>query len=71
MKKFCFLILGFLPLLAFADPVVSNIRASQRENSKLVDVLYDVTYSGGNTVSVPCEVSTNSGASYSNRNVGL
>jgi len=64
MKKLCLLIFGFLPLFAFADPVVSNIRASQRENTKLVDILYDVTYSGDSTVSVTCEVSTNSGASY-------
>ncbi len=64
MKKLCLLIFGFLPLFAFADPVVSNIRASQRENTKLVDILYDVTYSGDSTVSVTCEVSTNSGVSY-------
>ena len=50
MKKFCFLILSFLPLLTFANPVVSNIRASQRENTKLVDILYDVTYSSGDTL---------------------
>jgi len=64
MKKVCLSLLLLLTVSAFADPAVSNIRASQRENTKLVDVLYDVTFSAGGTISVTCEVSTNSGASY-------
>ncbi len=64
MKNVCLLLFSLLTVLAFADPVVSNIRASQRENTKLVDILYDVSYAGGSNVSVTCEVSTNSGASY-------
>ncbi len=64
MKKICLFLIPLLTVSAFADPVVSNIRASQRENTKLVDILYDVSYSGGSNVSVTCEVSTNSGASY-------
>ena len=51
-------------LYPFANPTVSNIRVSQRENTKLVDVLYDVTYEGGATVAVSCEVSTNAGAAF-------
>lgn len=64
MKKVCLSLLSLLTVSAFADPVVSNIRAAQRENTKLVDILYDVSYSGGSNVSVTCEVSTNSGATY-------
>jgi hypothetical protein len=64
MKKVCLSLLSLLTVSAFADPVVSNIRASQRENTKMVDILYDVSYSGGSNVSVTCEVSTNSGVSY-------
>lgn len=64
MKKVYLSLLSLLTVSAFADPVVSNIRASQRENTKMVDILYDVSYSGGSNVSVTCEVSTNSGATY-------
>lgn len=48
----------------FANPTVSNIRVSQRENTKLVDILYDVSFVGGDTVDIRCEVSTNAGASF-------
>jgi len=64
MKKVYLFLVPFLAVSAFADPVVSNIRASQRENTKLVDILYDVSYVGGSNISVICEVSTNGGASY-------
>jgi Protein of unknown function (DUF1566) len=64
MEKVYLSLLSLLTVSAFADPAVSNIRASQRENTKLVDILYDVSYSGGSNVSVTCEVSTNSGTSY-------
>jgi len=64
MKKVYLSLISLLAVSGFADPVVSNIRASQRENTKLVDILYDVSYVGGSNVSVTCEVSTNSGASY-------
>jgi hypothetical protein len=53
-----------LPVCVLADPTVSNIRASQRENSKMVDIVYDVTYSGGSNISVSCEISTDGGSSY-------
>jgi len=64
MKKVYLSLISLLAVSSFADPVVSNIRASQRENTKLVDILYDITYLGGSNVSVTCEVSTNSGVSY-------
>ncbi len=64
MKKIGLFLILLFPLCAMASPTVDNIRASQRENSKLVDILYDVAYSGSSNVSIMCEVSTNSGASY-------
>jgi len=64
MKKIGLFLILSLPLCAMTSPTVSNIRASQRENSKLVDILYDVAYSGASNVSITCEVSTNSGISY-------
>ncbi len=56
----CLLMVGGV----FANPTVSNIRVSQRENTKLVDILYDVSFIGGDAVSVGCEVSTNAGVSF-------
>lgn len=47
-----------------ANPSVSNIEVSQRENTKLVDISYNVSFIGGETVDISCEVSTNAGASY-------
>lgn len=48
---------------AGAVPTVSNIRASQRESTKLVDVYYDL--SGATPpVTVSVQVSTNAGVSY-------
>ena len=64
MKKVYLSLISLLAVSAFADTVVSNIRVSQRENTKLVDILYDVSYSGGSNVSVTCEVSTNNGTTY-------
>lgn len=49
---------------SFANPTVSNIAVSQRDNTKLVDISYDVSFVGGDTVDISCEVSTNSGVSY-------
>lgn len=49
---------------SFANPTVSNIAVSQRENTKLVDISYDVLFVDGDTVDISCEVSTNSGVSY-------
>ena len=48
----------------FANPLVSNIAVSQRENTKLVDISYDVSFAGGDMVDISCDVSTNAGVSY-------
>jgi hypothetical protein len=62
MRIFAFCL--FVACGVYANPTVSNIRVSQRENTKLVDIYYDVSYTGGDTVAISCEVSTNAGVSY-------
>ena len=62
-------LLAFGLLLCFfqaqaAAPVVSNVRASQRAGTKLVDIYYDVADADSTTVRVSVAVSTNGGASY-------
>jgi len=47
-----------------AAPVVSNVRASQRLGTQLVDIYYDVADAGSATLTVSVAVSTNGGASY-------
>lgn len=61
------IIYGALPGIALAavgDPVVSNVRSSQRAGTKLVDVLYDLTDVDSSSVNVIVQVSTNSGLTY-------
>ncbi|HPA17846.1 MAG TPA: SUMF1/EgtB/PvdO family nonheme iron enzyme [Verrucomicrobiae bacterium] len=54
---------AFFPKAVDAAPSVSNVRASQREGAKLVDVYYDL--SGATPlVTVSVKVSTNNGVSY-------
>lgn len=55
---------GVAPAGLAAPPVVSNIRTSARPGSKLVDIRYDLAYSGANTLAVGVLVSTDDGASY-------
>jgi len=55
--------LGFFHLSA-ADPVISNVRAAQREGTRLVDIDYDVTDPDSPTLQIAVEVSDNNGASY-------
>jgi hypothetical protein len=61
----------FLALLITAltvqavTPVVSNIRASQRAGTKLVDIYYDVADASHSSVNVTVAVSSDAGASYS------
>jgi formylglycine-generating enzyme required for sulfatase activity len=50
------------PVLS-ADPVVSNLTASQRAGTKLVDITYDVT-ADTSTVKVTLEISSDGGATY-------
>jgi len=47
------------------NAVVSNVRALQRQGTKLVDITYDLTAPGGSPVNVTVAVSTNNGTSYS------
>ena len=47
-----------------ADPVVSNVRASQRPGTNLVDILYDVADPDSDTVSVSLRVSSDDGATW-------
>jgi len=47
----------------YADPAVTNVRASQRAGTKLVDIYYDL--SGGTPpISVTMQASSNAGATY-------
>ena len=41
------------------DPIVTNVSASQRAGSKLVDISYDVAYVGGDQVTVSAAIMTN------------
>ncbi|MCX6879944.1 MAG: LamG domain-containing protein [Verrucomicrobia bacterium] len=53
-----------LPAFA-ADPVVTNVRGDQRQdNSKLVDIFYDLADPDSATVSVKLEVSADGGATW-------
>ena len=47
-----------------AAPVVSNIRASQRAGTKLVDIYYDVTDADGDALTVEIQVSNDNGTTY-------
>jgi len=51
------------PLRA-ADPVVSNVRATQRPGTQLVDITYDVADPDSATLTVTAEVSDTGGATY-------
>lgn len=57
------LVAGPLSLLA-VDPVISNVRAAQREGTRLVDIDYDVEDADSPTLTILVEVSDNNGASY-------
>ena len=61
---FVILCLGWLTKLsASAQPVVSNVRASQRTGTQQVDVCYDLA-SASNFITVSIMVSTNGGTDY-------
>ena len=47
-----------------AAPVVSNVVASQRAESKLVDLTYDLSGAGASGARIAVELSDDSGASY-------
>ncbi len=53
-------------MMAFATPPeISNVRASQREDTKLVDIYYDAADADGDLLKVRVEVSDNDGVKYS------
>jgi formylglycine-generating enzyme required for sulfatase activity len=63
MRAFLLLFLCGLGSLHAAAPVVSNISAAQRANSRLVDITYDVA-ADFPTVSVSLQVSSNGGSTF-------
>jgi formylglycine-generating enzyme required for sulfatase activity len=63
MRAFLLLFLCGLGSLHAAAPVVSNISAAQRPNSRLVDITYDVA-ADFPTVSVSLQVSSNGGSTF-------
>lgn len=64
MKK-CLLLL-FVPfsLIHAAPPEVSNITATQRAGTKLVDIYYDVTDAENDALTVAVQISSNAGSSW-------
>ena len=60
------LLLAFAVLRAAATPPeITNVKASQRDGTKLVDIYYDAADADGDTLTVRIEVSDNDGARYS------
>ena len=63
---------AYLPLFVFASasisfaaaPEVSNILATQRAGTKLVDIYYDVTDAEGDSLTVAVQMSSNAGSSW-------
>ena len=59
---------ALLPLATLAanqPPVISNVRASQRTDTKLVDIYYDASDADGDLLKVRVEISDNDGVKYS------
>ena len=50
---------------AATPPEITNVKASQRDGTKLVDIYYDAADADGDTLTVRIEVSDNDGARYS------
>jgi formylglycine-generating enzyme required for sulfatase activity len=57
-------LLAFATTLHAATPVISNVRASQRAGTNLVDVYYDLADADSGSLLVTVAVSTNGGVSY-------
>ena len=65
MKKIVCLFICLLVTLNYAaNPVVSNVTMSQRPDSKLIDIYYDVSDDDGDSLAVSIDVSINGGSSY-------
>ncbi len=52
-------------VLANTPPAITNVRASQREGTKLVDIYYDAADADNDLLKVRIEISDNDGARYS------
>ena len=59
------LVLFALPVLANTPPEITNVRASQREGTKLVDIYYDAADADGDLLKIRVEISDNDGVKYS------
>jgi hypothetical protein len=64
MKTLLLAMLLFASAALAVPPTVSNIRATQRAGTKLVDILYDVADPDSALVTVQVEMSSDSGVSY-------
>lgn len=54
-----------LPVLANTPPVITNVRAEQRKDTKLVDIYYDAADADNDALKVRIEISDNDGMKYS------
>ncbi len=54
-----------LAVCANTPPAITNVRASQREGTKLVDIYYDAADADNDLLKVRIEISDNDGAKYS------
>ena len=54
-----------LPVLANTPPEITNVRASQRPDTKLVDIYYDAADADGDALKIRVEISDNDGVKYS------
>ncbi len=57
--------MGAWIVCANTPPAITNVRASQREGTKLVDIYYDAADADGDLLKVRIEISDNDGAKYS------
>jgi formylglycine-generating enzyme required for sulfatase activity len=65
LLSFAPLALALLPgIVSAAVPVVSNVVASQRTGTKLVDITYNVADADGDSLKIRVEVSDNAGTTY-------
>jgi hypothetical protein len=58
------LLVTISPTQAASPPVFNNVVASQRAGTKLVDIHYDLIYSGTTPITISALVSSNSGTSW-------
>ena len=67
MKSTILMAIAATGVVAFANtpPAITNVRASQREGTKLVDIHYDAEDADGDLLKVRVEISDNDGERYS------